>query len=179
MKDLSHLFWPFVILFPIIGTFICSKILTRLYKGLAGSSGLFEIDYMIIKFARMEYAAPGKDSCLPGYPNYADLKFSLIRHAAAFFVCAVLTKVAKEDWHPVFTWLTLVYALLTVGRFRYRKRMLRECRELEDDSDRELSDARIRKREIQDKLVRHSLVVVFFSFLCWIALYATWFLLPV
>ncbi len=102
----------------------------------------------------------------PGYRNYADLKFSILRHAVFFLLVASLMYIWPNKilcW--IVTTFQLWYSLLPILRYNSRRKILAEL----DAAG--VEDADFLKKPISDSflcVIHAALCVVFTYVLYWI-----------
>lgn len=107
---------------------------------------------------------------VPGHPRYMDLKFSLLRHALFFLVSSVIVYFVKLDiFLSIVTLLNLLYAVLTIYKYRYRKKYLLGIQKDEDH----LALAQIMSIPVKD-----SFCIVIFSVVCYIVLMVLYLIRP-
>lgn len=64
---------------------------------------------------------------IPGFPGYLDLKFSVLRHAIAFLISAVIIFFVEYRWIlTTILFLNLLYAYSSIARYRSRKNYINE-----------------------------------------------------
>lgn len=153
------MYWSITLLVSLGGAALCWSILSsrwRIVSG-AGDPVLRVIAPQLIQSARTMHPV------LPGQPEYLDLKFSLLRHALAFFVSAGLLWLwDSRFWETVLLWANLLYAGLTAWAYSNRKQELQEIA-LESTERIQLV--------IPTRLVRDSFIVVAYSVIAAASLY--------
>lgn len=64
---------------------------------------------------------------IPGDPGYLDLKFSVLRHSIVFVISSIVIYFVKIDFVlTVVLFLNILYCLLSVSRYRIRKKDVAE-----------------------------------------------------
>lgn len=100
---------------------------------------------------------------IPGFPNYLDLKFSVLRHAIVFLASSALIFWVNTKWFiSVLLFLNVLYAWLTISRYTHRKRDVAETAMRPTGKD---------TAAIIAIPVRDSFCVVVFSVICSATLY--------
>ena len=100
---------------------------------------------------------------IPGFPNYLDLKFSVLRHAVVFLVSAALIFWINIKWViGLVLFLNVLYAGMTISRYKHRKRDVAETALRPNSKD---------TATIIAIPVRDSFCVVVFSVICSALLY--------
>lgn len=107
---------------------------------------------------------------IPGHPGYLDLKFTLLRHAVAFLLSAVVIFFVKFEWILwVVLFLNVLYSYSSISRYRFRKQYIEE------------SSKKPGKEAVTDFLaipVKDSFCAVIFSVICSVLLFALYAIRP-
>lgn len=155
------MYWTITLLISLGGLIVCWNVLSSRWR-IVNGSGSYDpvrrkLNPMLIQAARTFHPI------LPGDPGYLDLKFSLLRHALAFFVSAGLLRLLDSRfWETALLWVNLMYAILTCWVYSKRKQELQEIA-LESTEREQLV--------IPTELVRDSFVVVAYSVIAAASLY--------
>jgi len=98
----------------------------------------------------------------PGHKNYLDLKFTLLRHAAAFLISSIIIFFVNSSFLiKLVLFLNILYIWSPVGRYRYRKKYIKEI--MNDEAKETVS--------FLNTLVKDSFCTVVYSVICVVFLY--------
>jgi len=97
----------------------------------------------------------------PGYQNYADLKFSILRHTVFFLIVASLMYIwPNKILCGIVATFELLYSLLPIQRYNARRKILAELTAAGED------DANFLKKPVSDSFlcVIHAALCVVFTY---------------
>ena len=155
------MYWTITLLISLGGLVVCWSILSARWQTVSGSRSYDPVRRAM--YPRLIQLARTFHPILPGHPGYMDLKFSLLRHALAFFVSAGLLRLlGSRFWETALLGANLLYAGLTVWVYLQRKQELQEIA-LESTEREQLT--------VPTRLVRDSFVVVAYSVIAAASLY--------